>query len=549
MGGSASKKEDNTLTSVVPSVAMSRQRTRSPVRTATRPPTQAEAIIETKATLYMTQPLDVVVLGASGDLAKKKTYPSLYELFCFNFLPPETRIWGFARSNYELNAFHDRIRPFLQKSKQADPEKIEAFLQLCIYHRGAGYDDVPSWEELGSKIDGSNNVLTNRLFYFAIPNTAFGASGKAISDAKGMMVDEQEGNFNRFVIEKPFGRDSESSEVLAAELTSLFAEHQLYRIDHYLGKDMVSNILSLRLSNIFFSSLWDRQHVESVIISWKENIGTMGRGGYFDQSGIIRDVMQNHLLQVLSIVAMEPPETMTATSIRDAKTAVLQCMQPLRSQDLVLGQYTRGNIDDKDEPGYTEDETVPNDSITPTYCLAEFQINNARWKGVPFIMKAGKAMDQKHCTVRLQFKSSKESHLYGSAPPLNELVIRIQPDPAIWMKVNTQMPGLESRLMQSELDLTYSEHEGMGGEINAYTRLLLDVLRCNQSSFVRSDELKEAWRIFTPVLHEIEKDKIAPIKYPAGSRGPAEADARMQTIYKRSTQYTWERRDSVESKQ
>ena len=540
MGGSSSKPTPSTtLTAVVPT-ATSSTRSRSPVRTKTRRVrTETETEVESKASIYMNQALDVIVLGASGDLAKKKTYPSLYELFCFNFLPPATKIWGYARSDYELSAFHDRIRPFLLKSKAANPSKIEQFLQLCTYHRGTGYDDVPSWSALGEKLSKD----TNRLFYFAIPNTAFGASGKAISESTGMMVDESNGAFNRFVIEKPFGSDSESSEVLAKELTSLFKEHQLYRIDHYLGKDMVSNILSLRLANIFFSSLWNKEHVESVIISWKENIGTMGRGGYFDTSGIIRDVMQNHLLQVLSIVAMEPPESMTATSIRDAKTAVLKCIPPLTSENLVLGQYTRGKIgtNTEEEPGYIEDATVPNDSITPTYCLAEFAINNDRWQGVPFIMKAGKAMDSKHCTVRLQFKNNTESALYGSvSPPRNELVIRIQPDPAIWMKVNTQQPGLESRLMQSELDLTYSEHVGMTGEINAYTRLLLDVLRANQSSFVRSDELKEAWKIFTPVLHQIDSEKIKPITYAAGSRGPAEADDRMKKVYKRSLDYAWD---------
>ena len=206
------------------------------------------------------QALDVIVLGASGDLAKKKTYPSQYELFCFNFLPPATKIWGYARSDYEISAFHDRIRPFLLKSKAANPTKIEQFLQLCTYHRGTGYDDVPSWSALGEKLSED----TNRLFYFAIPNTAFGASGKAISKSTGMMVDESNGAFNRFVIEKPFGSDSESSEVLAKELTSLFKEHQLYRIDHYLGKDMVSNILCFVLL-IFFSALYGTKNMSSLL--------------------------------------------------------------------------------------------------------------------------------------------------------------------------------------------------------------------------------------------------------------------------------------------
>ena len=504
------------------------------VRTARCPPSALEADLEKKKNMYMKQSLDIVVLGASGDLAKKKTYPSLYELYVFGFLPPQTTIWGFARSEYEINAFYDRIRPFLQKSKQADPDKIENFLQLCRYHRGIGYDDVGSWEQLACKLDEREGMTaTNRMFYFAIPNTAFGASGRAISNASGMMVDEMTGYWNRMIIEKPFGRDSESSEKLATELTSLFAEHQLYRIDHYLGKDMVQNILSVRLSNVFFSSVWNKEHVESVSISWAEDIGTQGRGGYFDQSGIIRDVMQNHLLQLLSIVAMEPPTEMTASAVRDAKTKVLTCIPPLTINDMILGQYTRGFINGVVEPGYVEDETVPNNSIAPTYCLAQFEIHNKRWEGVPFIIKAGKAMGKKHCTVRLQFKQN------GEEGPRNELVLRIQPNPAIWMKVNVQEPGLKNRLMQTEMDLTYNKHEGMRGEINAYTRLLLDVLRGDQSTFVRSDELKEAWRIFTPVLHEIDSESIRPILYEAGGRGPSEADERMSKIYKRSAEYVW----------
>ena len=249
-------------------------------RTARRPRSQTDQTKETNAAFYLQQPLDIVVLGASGDLAKKKTYPSLYELYANGFLPSTCRIWGYARSNYAIEDFQARIRPYLEKSNDADADKINAFLSICVYHQGTGYDHVPSWDALAIKI--ATTVGSNRMFYFALPTGQFGPAGKAIATAKGMMVEETtgdtNGNWNRFVIEKPFGRDTETSEALAQELTSLFQEHQLYRIDHYLGKGMVQNILSLRLNNIFFSKLWNRESVASVTISWKENIGTMGRG-------------------------------------------------------------------------------------------------------------------------------------------------------------------------------------------------------------------------------------------------------------------------------
>jgi glucose-6-phosphate 1-dehydrogenase len=384
MGASKSKQVQQPITSIAPATAASATATtttKNLKRTATRLPTKKEKEDEMKATLYLKQKLDIIVLGASGDLAKKKTYPSLYELYASSYLPMDCRIWGYARSNYEINAFHQRLRPYLEKSKDADPEKINNFFKLCLYHQGTGYDDVPSWENLGLKLTNDSN----RMFYFALPTSQFGPSGQAIASATGVMVDENITKYwNRFVIEKPFGKDTASSDILAKQLTSLFHEKQLYRIDHYLGKGMVQNILSLRMSNIFFNKLWNKDSISSVAISWKENIGTMGRGGYFDDSGIIRDVMQNHLLQVLSIVAMNEPNEMTATSIRNEKTKILQAIQPIELEDIILGQYTKGMIPGNvnEEPGYREDATVPSDSITPTYCLAKFTINNERWKGV-----------------------------------------------------------------------------------------------------------------------------------------------------------------------
>jgi glucose-6-phosphate 1-dehydrogenase len=524
------------------------------------PKSKARISREKQSSAYKGFPLEVIVVGASGDLAKKKTYPSLLELMEGGYMPPDTKIWGYARSDLGRDGLHERLRPFLLKS--SPPDTVDRFLELCFYHRGSGYEDTPSWTALSQILDDNNGKgpLPNRVFYFAIPPSAFGPAGAAIK-ASGIMVTPDADNdvFNRFVIEKPFGRDSESSAALAKELTALFREDQLYRIDHYLGKDMVQNVLSLRCSNALFGDdvVWNRAHIKCVIISWKEAIGTMGRGGYFDTYGIIRDVMQNHLLQVLSVVAMEAPENVhSASSVRDAKVALLKCVAPLTLDDVVLGQYTRGKNADtgEEEPGYLEDATVPTGSNCPTFAQARFSIDNDRWRGVPFVIKAGKALSGKKCEVRVQFTTPTATSFDGDTVPPNELVLRIQPNPSIYLKMNIKQPGLGSRLLQTEMDLTYddSRHRARMGKAKipgAYTRLLLDVLRGEQSCFVRSDELEEAWKIFTPLLHRIEAEKVVPEAYEAGSRGPARAQARMREVYTRSEGYEWEEEEEEEEEE
>ena len=523
------------------------------------PTTVSKSSREAKSKVYMNSRLRIIVVGASGDLAKKKTYPSLLELMEGGYLPEETQIWGFARSNLGREGLHERLEPFLLKTAPADT--VKRFLEMCYYHQGMSYDDVASWKALSESLESNGDSDApsedNRMFYFAIPPSAFGPAGSAIK-ASGIMVHDNDSNrFSRFVIEKPFGRDSESSAELAKELTGLFREQQLYRIDHYLGKDMVQNILSLRCSNAVFGDnvVWNRSQIKCVIISWKEAIGTQGRGGYFDGYGIIRDVMQNHLLQVLSVVAMEAPSDVnSASSVRDCKVELLNCIEPLTLEDVVLGQYTRGinAVTGEVEPGYLEDDTVPKNSTSPTFAQAVFTINNERWKGVPFIMKAGKALDGKKCEVRVQFKAPTKTRFDGESVAPNELVMRIQPDPSIYLKMNIKEPGLGSRLLQTEMDLTYDDrrHRSRMGKAvipGAYTRLLLDVLRGEQSCFVRSDELEAAWKIFTPLLHRIEAENIAPELYKAGSRGPAVAEERMNAIYTRVEGYVWEDADNGES--
>ncbi|KAE9216668.1 Glucose-6-phosphate 1-dehydrogenase [Phytophthora fragariae] len=291
---------------------------------------------------------------------------------------------------------------------------------------------------------------------------------------------------------------------------------------------MVQNLLVLRFGNTIFEPIWNRNYVSSVTITFKEDIGTQGRGGYFDSYGIIRDVMQNHLLQVLSLVAMEPPVLCAGKDysnyIRDEKVKVLNCIEPIKLENTVLGQYEGDK--ERNEPGYLEDPTVPKGSVTPTFATAIMYVNNARWAGVPFIMKAGKALNERKGEIRVQFRPPPGSeHMFpGVKIPVQELVLRLQPEEAVYMKMNMKCPGLQTRAISSELDLSYSERYE-GAEVpDAYTRLILDVLRGKQAAFVRDDELRAAWKIFTPLLDEIEGQKVKPLPYKFGSRGPKESD-------------------------
>jgi len=343
-------------------------------------------------------------------------------------------------------------------------------------------------------------------------------------------------SWNRVVIEKPFGRDSETSAELSRKLADIFEEHQMYRIDHYLGKEMVQNLMTLRFANLVFDPLWGRNHISGVQITFKEDIGTEGRGGYFDEFGIIRDVMQNHLLQILALVAMEPPVSLNSEAIRDEKVKVLKACKAITLDDVVIGQY--GKDPEGKKQGYLDDPTVPKGSIVPTFAAAVIHINNGRWKDIPFYLKCGKALNERKAEIRIQFHENPQN-LYPNVAR-NELVLRVQPNEAVYMKFNTKSPGMSESVTETELDLTYNERFDARLP-DAYERLIYDVLRGDHNLFVRVDELEAAWNIFTPFLHQIEKEKIKPKVYAFGSRGPAEADELASRYgFFRSANYKWE---------
>lgn len=485
--------------------------------------------------------LCIVVVGASGDLAKKKTYPSLFNLYRDGLLPENTIIWGYARSSKTHEGLRTHLRPHLVGSDEKDDSSIvDSFLSACFYHSGKSYGDIHAFTQMMKQINGQEDKRGkgshNRLFYLAIPPNVFGETGAAIR--KTAMADDR--GWTRVVIEKPFGRDLQSCEELLSSLSDQFDENDMYRIDHYLGKEIVQNLLVLRFGNSWLEWMWNRNAISSIVLEFKEPFGTEGRGGYFDKYGIIRDILQNHLLQVLTLLAMEAPVEADGPDagdrIRDAKVQVLKSIPPISVKDCILGQYD----------GYADDPTIEDKgTTTPTYAALRLSVNNPRWAGVPIILSAGKALNERKAEIRIRFKTAPHSSTMfrdasssssSSSIAPNELVMRLQPNPTIYMRTNVKSPGFSSTPVQSELEMNYGIKFGNDGEKkssatpsnpDAYTRLILDVLRGRRASFVRDDELRRSWEIFTPLLHQIEHDKIPPFLYKQGTTGPKEVIAFM----------------------
>ena len=473
-----------------------------------------------------TKNLGIVVVGASGNLARRKIYPALFALYCQGFLPERFQIFGFARSQFSDADFQTTISENLTCRYSPEGQcdlRVREFLDRCHYVSGS-YDSVDSFLDLFTAMRRTeNNEPTNRLYYLAVPPSIFLDVALAIGDA-GLVSCGGNGPWSRVVLEKPFGRDRASSDELSHAMAEVFVEEQTFRIDHYLGKEVIQNLLVLRFANLILEPIWHRDFIRRVRIDWKEDLGLEGRGGYFDQYGIIRDVMQNHLLQILALVAMEPPHRLDAACIAAEKAKVLRGIPPLELKDLVIGQYGRSQQDAADSPAYVDDPTVPGDSRTSTYAAARLSIDNVRWKGVPFLVTAGKGLDARMTEIRIQFRDVPANIFcnVGECPVANELVIRIQPDEAIYLALVNKVPGMDLKLETRNLDLQYKA--AFSEPIpDAYESLILDVIRGDRSLFIRSDELQAAWDIFTPALHAIEQQAQMPEPYAFGSNGPAAA--------------------------
>jgi glucose-6-phosphate 1-dehydrogenase len=474
-------------------------------------------------------PVVVVVVGASGDLARKKTLPALFSLFYHNLLPLSFAVVGYARSKLSVEEFRSSVSSNLVcrvGDRECCEAKTRAFLERCFYFSGQ-YGSLEDWlnfdrwlsEDIEPRMNQSDIATRGarrapgRLFYLAIPPSVFAETLRSIS--RGAMAPEELGAWTRVIVEKPFGRDSESYMALRDLVAECFPEEALYRIDHYVGKPLVANLTTLRLGNFVFDALWNRHCIESVQVVFKEDFGVEGRAGYFDAYGIIRDILQNHLLQVLSIIAMDPPASPHAADINEAKLRLLYDIKPLHAKDFIIGQYDR----------YRSERGVPKDSCTATFAACVVQIDNERWRGVPFVMLAGKALDERKVYVKVAFHET-PNHTFipeELRDKRNTFYIEIQPRPAVELSFITKTPDLEGRVVQTKLDLVYNESFSAEAQDmpDAYERLISDAIVGDRTLFISDAQISRAWELFDPALKELERDPpVQPVIYPYGSKGP-----------------------------
>lgn len=489
------------------------------------------------------EPVLLVVFGASGDLSKRKLIPALYHLAYQNLLPHNFTLIGFARTKYSDEQFRDLARAGIEEYgiTSIDEHVWHAFAQGLFYQSGS-YDDEKSFQALAKRVkelDSERGTADNHLYYLATPPEVFAAISTLIAKV-GLCGKEQEGN-HRLVIEKPFGHDLESARKLNEHLHSIYAEDQIYRIDHYLGKETVQNIMVFRFGNGIFEPIWNRNYIDHVQITVAETLGIGDRGGYYDKSGAIRDMVQNHMMQLFALTAMEPPVSFDAEPVRDQKVNVLRSMRPLDLDNIgnavVRAQYSSGVSDGREIPEYTQEKNVPGDSRTDTYVAWRVELDNWRWKGVPFYLRTGKAMAAKVSEINIVFKKPPmllfENVMKGGSTPSNVLTLRIQPDEGIRLSFDAKRPGPAVNIERVAMEFMYSDHFGKQPAADAYERLLLDALIGDSTLFIRRDEIELAWERISQILEgwrreEVNAKKRNPQlrlpKYAAGTWGPGAAD-------------------------
>lgn len=458
----------------------------------------------------------LVIFGASGDLTYRKLIPALYSLDCEDvMLPDSLKVIGVARSDYNDAEFCNQLRKGVDRFGRLKPEMWEEFEHRLSYLQGE-YDDPETYHRLIERIETlerEQGNLRNRLFYLAIPPTVYPTVIEHLGTA-GLNRNEQ--GWTRIIIEKPFGDDLASAQKLNDLVHANFDESQIYRIDHYLGKETVQNIMTFRFANLVFEEMWNRNYIDHVQITAIEEVGVEHRGGYYDQSGVLRDMVQNHMLQLLALTAMEPPSQMNAKALRDEKVKVLQAVREISMTDTIWGQYD----------GYRSEKGVAPDSRTPTFVALKLYIDNWRWQGVPFFLRSGKNMANKSTEISVNFKYV--PHLiFGEQadPPANHLSICIQPDEGIHLRFALKRPGSDMMTEPVAMNFHYSDLLGEKTLPDAYERLLLDALIGDASLFARSDEIERAWELITPLLEAWELQADLPLeKYSPGDWGPPAAD-------------------------
>lgn len=474
----------------------------------------------------------VVIFGASGDLTKRKLLPALYNLAAERNLS-RLAIVGTSRSEISDEAFRERMREGVSQHSRIRPVDPDIWgpIENAIYYQQGGFDDPEAFVRLRQRleeIEKKHGLPGNRLFYLSTPPSVFAPIVKNLGDAG--LVPPGEDPFARVIIEKPFGTDLETAQRLNRDVRSVLSEDQIYRIDHYLGKETVQNLLVFRFSNGIFEPLWNNKYVDHVQITGAETLGVERRGGYFDKAGILRDMVQNHLFQVLCLAAMEPPVSFEANAVRDEKVKVLKALRPTTEAEgrVIRAQYAAGSVLGAEVPGYVEEEGVDPESRTETFVALKLFVDNWRWAGVPFYLRSAKRMPKRVTEVAIHFKSAPHrlfrQHQVADIGS-NVLAIRIQPDEGITMSIGSKVPGPSIEIAPVTMEFRYASSFGVEAP-EAYERLLLDALHGDGTLFTRGDEVEASWRFITPIHQMWAASKEPPHRYPAGTWGP-EASAEL----------------------
>ena len=466
----------------------------------------------------------IVIFGASGDLTFRKLIPALYNLHKVGRLGEHFSVLGVARTEFSDEQFREKMRDALIKFENASGETLDEFCSH-LYYQAVNTSDALDYVKLLPRLDNLHDKYGsagNTLYYLSTPPSLYGVIPECLA-AHGLTTEEF--GWKRIIVEKPFGYDIQTAKALDVQIHRFFEEHQIYRIDHYLGKETVQNLLVLRFSNGLFEPLWNRNYIDYVEITGAESIGVEERGGYYDGSGAMRDMFQNHLLQVLAMVAMEPPAIINANSMRDEVAKVMHSLRPLTAEDmehnLVLGQYTAAEINGKMENGYLEEKGVPADSRTETYIALRCEIENWRWAGVPFYVRTGKRLPARVTEIVIHFKTTPHP-VFSQNAPENKLIIRIQPDEAISMRFGLKKPGAGFEAKEVSMDFRYADLAG-AQVLTAYERLLLDAMKGDATLFARTDAVHAAWKFVQPILdYKANGGRIH--EYEAGTWGPVAAD-------------------------